>query len=54
MVFDAAGFSREEWDMTLDEMNANGMNVSADDRAKILEYLATYLGPSPAKTKTPN
>ena len=54
MVFDAAGFSREEWDMTLDEMNANGMNVSADDRAKILEYLATYLSPSPDKAKTPN
>jgi hypothetical protein len=50
MVFDAAGFSREEWDMTLDEMNANGMDVSADDRAKILEYLSTYLG----KAKTPN
>ena len=54
MVFDAAGFSREEWEMTLDEMNANGMNVSADDRAKILEYLATYLGPSPDKAKSPN
>ena len=54
MVFDAAGFSCEEWDMTLDEMNANGMNVSADDRAKILEYLATYLGPSPDKAKSPN
>jgi len=34
MVFDAAGFTREEWDMMLDEMNANGMNVSPDDRAK--------------------
>ena len=53
-VFDAAGFSREEWDRTLDEMNGNGMDVSADDRAKILEYLATYLGPSPDKAKTPN
>jgi hypothetical protein len=54
MVFDAAGFSHEEWDMTLDEMNANGMDVSSDDRAKLLEYLSTYLGPSPAKAKTPN
>ena len=34
MVFDAAGLTREEWDMMLDEMNANGMNVSPDDRAK--------------------
>lgn len=51
MVFDAAGFSRDEWDMSLEEMTANGMNISADDRAKILEYLLTYLGPSPPKTK---
>jgi hypothetical protein len=47
MVFDAAGISRREWDMSLDEMTANGMNISADDRAKILGYLSTYLGPSP-------
>jgi hypothetical protein len=49
MVFDAAGISREEWDMSLDEMTANGMIISADDRAKILAYLSTYLGPSPPK-----
>jgi cytochrome c5 len=47
MVFAAAGITRDEWDMSLDEMTANGMSVSADDRAKILGYLATYLGPSP-------
>jgi cytochrome c2 len=52
MVFDAAGISRQEWDMSLDEMTANGMNVSADDRAKILAYLSTYLGPTPPKTAT--
>ena len=49
MVFDAAGISRQEWDMSLDEMTANGMSISADDRAKILDYLSTYLGPSPPK-----
>jgi hypothetical protein len=48
-VIDGAGFSRNDWDGTLDEMTANGMNVSADDREKILEYLSTYLGPSPPK-----
>jgi hypothetical protein len=46
MVFDAAGFSRDDWDMTLEEMKDNGMNISADDRRKILEYLSTYLGPT--------
>jgi hypothetical protein len=49
MVFDAAGISRGDWDMSLDEMAANGMNISADDRAKILAYLSTYLGPAPPK-----
>lgn len=52
MVFDAAGISRADWDMSLDEMTANGMNISADERAKILGYLSTYLGPSPPKATT--
>jgi cytochrome c5 len=52
MVLDAAGTSRAEWDMSLDEMTANGMNLSADDRAKVLTYLSTYLGPTPPKSAT--
>jgi hypothetical protein len=35
--------------MPLGEMTANGMNISANDREKILTYLSTYLGPSPPK-----
>jgi hypothetical protein len=35
-----------------DEMTANGMNISADERAKILAYLSTYLGPAPPKATT--
>jgi hypothetical protein len=54
MVFDAAGISRDEWDMSLDEMIASGMSISEDDRAKILAYLATYLGPSPPKAAPPH
>jgi hypothetical protein len=49
MVFDAAGSNRDDWDRALDEMTDNGMNISAGDRAKILAYLSTYLGPSPPK-----
>jgi hypothetical protein len=30
-------------------MEGNGLNVASDDRAKIIEYLATYLGPPRAK-----
>jgi len=52
MVFDAAGFSRGDWDSAIEEMTANGMNISADDREKILVYLATFLGPArPAPPK---
>jgi hypothetical protein len=38
--------------MSLDEMTANGMNISADERAKILAYLSTYLGRVPPKGTT--
>ena len=52
MVFDAAGLSRDDWDMSLEEMTANGMSISADERTRILGYLSTYLGPSPPKATT--
>jgi hypothetical protein len=38
--------------MALDEMVANGMSISADDREKILGYVSTYLGPSPPKAES--
>jgi hypothetical protein len=42
--------SRQDWDATIEEMvTSNGMSVSPEDRAKLLDYLSTYLGPS-----TPN
>ena len=49
MVFDAAGISREDWSGALEEMTSYGMKVTPDERAQILEYLATYLGPSAKK-----
>jgi|SRR5579864_5826640 len=52
LVFDGAGFSRDDWNMSLDEMVANGMSISADDREKILGYLSIYLGPSPSKAES--
>jgi len=44
-VLGAAGASRDDWNGALDEMTSYGMKVTPGDRAKILEYLATYLGP---------
>jgi hypothetical protein len=45
MVIAAAGLTREGWTNILAEMATYGMNAPADDQARIIEYLATYLGP---------
>jgi mono/diheme cytochrome c family protein len=44
-VLGGAGATREAWDGAIDQMVGYGMNVSPEQRAMILEYLATYLGP---------
>jgi hypothetical protein len=49
MVFDAAGISREDWSGALEEMTSYGMKVTPEERNQILEYLATYLGPTAKK-----
>jgi hypothetical protein len=45
MVYEAAGQTREGWNGTIEEMTGYGLNVSAAERAQILEYLASFLGP---------
>jgi mono/diheme cytochrome c family protein len=45
----AAGVSRDDWSGALDEMTSYGLKVTPEERAQILEYLATYLGPSAKK-----
>ena len=45
MVIGAAGLTRDGWTNILAEMTTYGMNVSPDDRGKIIDYLTTYLGP---------
>src|SRR5258708_34183149 len=52
MVFAAAGLSREGWDSTIDEMISFGMHVDPPERAKILDYLSTFLGSSSAPNPT--
>jgi cytochrome c5 len=44
MVIAGAGATRDDWDGALEQMVGYGMNVSPEDRAKILDYLATSLG----------
>jgi hypothetical protein len=45
MVFDAAGQTREGWSGTIEEMAGYGLKVSPGERAQILEYLTSFLGP---------
>ncbi len=51
MVFDAAGISRDDWDGAIEEMTSYGLKVTPDERAQILEYLSTYLGPTAKAAK---
>lgn len=47
-VVDSAGIRRGAWDALLDNMHDFGLRVTDGQRARILDYLATYLGPNPA------
>ncbi|MEO8080172.1 MAG: cytochrome c [Caldimonas sp.] len=44
---ESAGVPRDTWSELLDSMKQYGLRISDDQRAEILDYLATYLGPSP-------
>lgn len=45
MVLDAAGLNAQGWSNVLEEMTSYGLNVTPDDRTRIIEYLTRYLGP---------
>jgi hypothetical protein len=51
MVFEAAGQTREGWNGTIEEMTGYGLKVSAAERAQILEYLTSFLGPEARKAR---
>lgn len=51
MVFEAAGQTREGWIGTIEEMTGYGMSVSPAERAQILEYLTSFLGPEARKPR---
>jgi hypothetical protein len=44
-LYSTVGRTRESWNRVLDDMTLYGMKVTAEERALILEYLATSLGP---------
>jgi len=45
----AAGVSRDDWNGALEEMTSYGLKVTPEQREQILQYLATFLGPSAKK-----
>ena len=44
-LYSTAGRTRYSWNRTLEDMVRYGMDVTAEERALVLEYLATSLGP---------
>jgi mono/diheme cytochrome c family protein len=49
-LIESAGVPRSTWSDLLDSMKQYGLRLAPDQRAKILDYLSTYLGPNPPKT----
>ena len=43
-LYSTVGRSRDGWSRVLEDMTSYGMNVTPQERAQILEYLATSLG----------
>ena len=44
---ESAGIPRDAWSDIIDGMAQYGLRIAPDQRDKILNYLATYLGPNP-------
>ena len=42
-LYSTTGRTRERWNMTIDDMTLLGMRITPQERALILDYLATYL-----------
>jgi mono/diheme cytochrome c family protein len=48
-LVESAGIPRNAWNDILDSMKQYGLRLAPDQRAKVLDYLGTYLGPNPPK-----
>jgi hypothetical protein len=51
MVFEAAGQTREGWIGTIEEMTGYGLKLTPAERAQVLEYLTSFLGPEARKPR---
>jgi mono/diheme cytochrome c family protein len=46
-LVDSAGIPRDAWDAVLSDMRQYGLRLTPDQRDRVLNYLAVYLGPNP-------
>ncbi len=46
-LIESAGVPRDTWNDLLDSMKQYGLRIPPEQRARILDYLGTYLGPNP-------
>lgn len=46
-LVESAGIGRDDWNALLDSMQQYGLRIAPAERAKIVDYLGTYLGPHP-------
>lgn len=51
-LIESEGIPRDSWNELLDSMKQYGLRINADQRAQILDYLGTYLGPNPPPRST--
>jgi hypothetical protein len=51
MVYEAAGQTREGWNGTIEEMAGYGLKLTAAERAQVLEYLTSFLGPEARRAR---
>jgi mono/diheme cytochrome c family protein len=52
-VVDAKGLLPAQWKSVLASMQDYGLEISEQDKSKVLEYLTTYLGPKPPPAAKP-
>lgn len=48
-IVDSAGITRDNWAALVKDMGRYGMRIPTGEQDKIVDYLATYLGPNPPK-----
>jgi hypothetical protein len=51
MVFEAAGQTRDGWIGTIEEMAGYGLKLTPAERAQVLDYLTSFLGPDARKAR---